>query len=104
MKKTKIGLKKEALLVVNNLFDQAKIIFNKNPDLSNRYINLARKAAMRFNLRIPKNLKRKFCRHCYSYIVPGKNCRVRIHKSRIIYYCFNCKNYMRFAKNKINKK
>ena len=35
MKKTKIGLKKEALQIVNNLFNQAKIIFNKNPDLSN---------------------------------------------------------------------
>ncbi len=98
MKKNKPKLKKEALQVVNNLFNQAKIIFNKNEELANRYIKLARKTAMQVNLKIPKNLKRKFCRHCYSYLVPGKNSRVRIHKSRVIYYCFNCKKYMRFLK------
>ena len=98
MKKNKLKQKKETLVLVKKLFEEAKLQFNKNRNLSNKYVKLARKAAMRVNLRIPRELKRKFCKHCYSYLVPGKNSRVRIHKSRIIYYCFNCKKYMRFLK------
>ncbi|AJF62952.1 MAG: Ribonuclease P protein component 4 [archaeon GW2011_AR20] len=96
--KNKSKLKKEVLSTVNNLFKLAEVVSRDNPKLANKYINLARKNAMKVNLKLPRNLKRKFCKHCYSYLVPGKNCRVRMHKSRIIYYCFNCKKYMRFVK------
>ena len=96
--KNKGSLKKEVLSTVNNLFKLAEVVSRDNPKLANKYINLARKNAMKVNLKLPRNLKRKFCKHCYSYLVPGKNCRVRMHKSRIIYYCFNCKKYMRFVK------
>ena len=98
MKKSKLQRKKEALVLVNKLFDDAKSSFNKNPSLSNKYVKLARKTAMKVNLRMPRELKRRYCKHCYSYLVPGKNSRVRIHKSRVIYYCFNCRKYMRFLK------
>ena len=98
MKNDKIKERKKVLQVINKLFEEAKFQFNKNPELSNKYVKLARKAAMKVNLRIPRELKRKYCKHCYSYLVPGKNSRVRIHKSRVIYYCFNCKKYMRFMK------
>ena len=101
MKTNKLKEKKKVLQVVKKLFDEAKLQFNKNSSLSNRYVNLARKAAMKVNLRIPKEFKRKYCKHCYSYLVPGKNVRVRIHKSRVIYYCFNCKKYMRFLKKRL---
>ena len=96
--KNKLKEKKEVIKIVEKLFEEARLQFNKNPELSNRYVKLARKAAMKVNLIIPRELKRKFCKHCYSYLVTGKNSRVRIHKSRIIYTCFNCKKYMRFLK------
>ena len=98
MKKDKIKLRKETMQMVQNLFKLAEITFRDNPKLANKYVKSARKNAMKVNLRLPINLKRKFCKHCYSYLVPGKNCRVRLHKNRIIYYCFNCKKYMRFGK------
>ena len=98
MKINKTKRRKETLQVIRKLFNEAKSQFNKNPDLSNRYVKIARKLAMKVNLKFPRELKRKFCKHCYLYLVPGKNSRVRIHKSRVIYYCFNCKNYMRFLK------
>ncbi len=98
MKINKEKQKKEVLKVIKKLFEEAKIQFNDHPELSNRYVNLARKAAMKVNLSIPREYKRRFCKHCYSFLVPGKNLRIRLHKSRIIYYCFNCKKYMRFLK------
>ena len=97
MKLNKKELKKIASEKIKTLFDEAKIQFNENPSLSDRYVKLARKIAMKVNLRIPKEYKRRFCRHCYSYLVPNKNCRVRVHKSRVIYYCLKCKKFMRFV-------
>lgn len=92
--------KELAIEKIKTLFSEAEKQFSKNPKLSNRYVDLARKISMKFNIRMPKELKRKFCKHCYSYLVPDKNCRVRIHKSRVIYSCLNCKKFMRFSLNK----
>ena len=77
------------------LFEQADKIFKKSPKLSNRYVELARKIAMKVNYRLPKYLKRKFCKHCYSYLKPGVNSRIRIHKNKVIIYCKDCKKYTR---------
>ncbi len=81
---------------IKELFEEADKVFNKNPKLADRYVELARKISMKTKVRIPGELKRKFCKHCYSYLRPGKNCRVRNYKSRVVYYCENCKKYMRF--------
>jgi len=95
--KNKKELQQVALKKIKTLFQEARVQFDENPSLSDRYIKLARKIAMKVNLSIPKEYKRRFCRHCYSYLVPSKNCRVRINKSRVIYYCLKCKKFMRFV-------
>lgn len=64
-------------------------------DLSHRYIQIARKISMRYLVKIPKELKKKYCKHCYSYLLLNKNCRVRISRGKIIIYCKNCKKYTR---------
>ena len=92
--------RKEALEKIRTLFSEARIQFPKNSSLANRYVKLAREISMKFKVKIPRELKRKFCKHCYHYLVPGKNCRVRIYKSRVIYYCFDCKKFMRFMLKK----
>lgn len=86
------------------LFEQAQEAFAKDPKLSDRYIEIARKIAMKCKIRIPSDSKRKFCKHCYCYLVPGKNCRVRTHEGKVVYYCFKCKKYMRFPYVKEKKK
>lgn len=77
------------------LFEEAKDSFKKDSKLSNKFVKLARRLAMRYKIKLPSELKKKFCKHCHSYLVPGVNCRVRVHKHRVIYYCVNCKNYIR---------
>jgi len=44
---------------IQYLFEQAELKFNKNPALSNRYVTLARKLAMKYKIRMPRELKRK---------------------------------------------
>jgi|SRR3989344_4829863 len=80
---------------IRKLFSEADKIFSKNSKLADRYIELARKIGMKMNVRLPKRFKRKFCKHCYHYLKPGVNSRVRIHKHRVIIYCLNCKKYTR---------
>jgi ribonuclease P protein subunit RPR2 len=78
------------------LFRQAELRYHEDKTLSNRYVEIARKIAMKFKIKIPRELKRKYCKHCYEYLVHGDNCRVRINESKVVYTCFNCKKYMRF--------
>ena len=82
---------------IERLFSLAEINFRKNPERSHRYISLARKIAIRFNIRLKKDLKRKFCKRCYRYLVPGVNCAVRVRSSQqsIITKCLECGNIMR---------
>ncbi len=81
---------------IKTLFQQAKEVFNKDKKLSDRYIKLARELAMKFKIRIPPELKRKFCKHCYAYLMPSKNVRVRTREGKVVYFCLECKKYMRF--------
>ena len=88
--------KEIALERIKILFEEAKLAFKEDPALSNRYVHLARKLAMRYKIRIPKEFKRKYCKHCYSYLKPPYNARVRIQNKKVVYTCYNCRKFMRF--------
>lgn len=90
--RNKENLKEIALSRVKQLFKEA----NTNSKMANRYVQLARKIAMKVNLKIPKEYKRKYCKHCNSYLRAGVNCRVRNNKSQVVYKCLDCGKFMRF--------
>ena len=77
------------------LFELAKEHFKEDSNLSDKYVKMARRITMKYKIKLPSSLKKRFCKHCHKYLVPGVNCRVRIHKHRIIYYCLGCKHYIR---------
>ncbi|MDH7506649.1 MAG: ribonuclease P [Candidatus Thermoplasmatota archaeon] len=77
--------------------------FSGDLNLANRYVEIARKISMRFKIAIPRKFKRRFCKHCYKYLLPGVNCRIRIYRHKIIIYCCNCKKYTRFLIKKDKK-
>ncbi|MBN2454423.1 ribonuclease P [Candidatus Woesearchaeota archaeon] len=85
-----------ALERIEKLFAEADKQFKKDKKLSKRYVLLARKISMKYKVRIPSRLKKRFCRHCLSFLVPGVNARVRVYGNRVIYCCSECKGYMRF--------
>ncbi len=91
MKKQKdIEIARERIKV---LFEEAEKA--KTQELANKYVQTARKIAMKFNLRLPRGYKRKFCKHCYNYF-RNQNYRVRTKNGNVVYYCLNCKKYMKF--------
>ena len=80
---------------INFLFREAKKCFKHDAKKSDYYVKIARRTAMKYKIRLDSSLKKQFCKKCLNFLVPGANCRVRIHKSRLIYYCNSCKNVMR---------
>tara|TARA_Y100000034_G_scaffold39094_2_gene48199 strand:- start:31564 stop:31872 length:309 start_codon:yes stop_codon:yes gene_type:complete len=82
---------------IKQLFKQAKQA--KEQSLSNRYVKLARKIAMKAQIPVPRAFKRQYCKHCYTYL-NSKNSRIRLQGKgkgrRVVYTCLNCKKHMRF--------
>jgi ribonuclease P protein subunit RPR2 len=78
------------------LFRKAEEIFATDPCLADRYVHLARRIAMRHRIRIPANLRRRFCRFCDSYMVPGTTARVRIHRRKVVVTCLRCNRQKRY--------
>ena len=89
MSRKSIPKKQQKLIAkerIKVLFGEAQNVFAKNKGLSNRYVTLARKLAMKARCRIPLEFKRRFCKHCYKYLFPGRNCRVRTREGKLIIY------------------
>ena len=81
---------------IKKLFSLAKIrALSGDFYFANQYIFLARKLAMKYRLKMPKEIKRSYCKNCYFFLIPGSNCRFRIHRGRIIIFCYNCKKFTR---------
>jgi ribonuclease P protein subunit RPR2 len=78
------------------LFGQAKLTFDKHPERSNRYVELARKIAMRQRVRIDCEFRRQYCHHCYTFLVPGQNMRVRVHGGNVVVTCGICNKKTRY--------
>ena len=85
---------------VKKLFSEAEKVFSRNKSLAHRYVTLARKIAMKVKLRMPRELKRKYCKHCYKFLMPGVNARVRTRDGKVIISCLECKKFMRIPVRK----
>lgn len=78
------------------LFDLAEKEFKLHPERSRRYIELARKIGLRYNIRFQKDLKRKFCKNCNSLLIPGLSSKVRLKNKILEIKCLNCSKVYRY--------
>jgi ribonuclease P protein subunit RPR2 len=67
---------------IKTLFKRAEETFPSDPNLAQRYVDLARKIAMRTRLCLPIELRRRVCRYCNTFLVPGATSRIRIKQRR----------------------
>ena len=72
------------------LFRQAEDTFPVDPDRAQRYVDLARKIAMRTRLRLPRDLRRRVCRRCNAFLVPDATSRTRIRQQREPHVAITC--------------
>jgi len=102
-KKKSSGQREIALERNKTLFKQDRDVFKEDKNLANRYVELARKIAMKYKVRIPSDMQKQFCRHCYKFLMPNVNCRIRLKDGKVVYYCLECKHFMRFPYTKEKK-
>jgi len=69
-------------------------------DLARRYIEIMLKLASKAGVKLPRRLKRSYCRKCFVPLIPGITLSVRIRSegkgSRIVYKCLLCGWIRRF--------
>lgn len=79
-----------ALRRVHALFRLAREVIHEDPQLAQRYVETARRVAMRTRMRLPAEYRRQVCRHCKRFILPGVNCRVRTRAGREPHVAVTC--------------
>ncbi|MDX1534014.1 MAG: ribonuclease P [Thermoplasmata archaeon] len=63
---------------------------------SNRYVRLARRLGMRYNVPFPSAHRRRYCRGCGAFLAPGAAARVRLRRARVIVTCRTCGRVSRY--------
>jgi ribonuclease P protein subunit RPR2 len=107
MSKKRNITKKQQKIIANRRINKLFIMAEENAfkgkiNLSNRYVELARKISMRNLAPIQKKFKRRFCKHCYGYLFPNYTCRVRINRGKLVIFCYKCGKYTRIPLKKEN--
>ncbi len=83
------------------LFHEArKAALSGRMDRANRYVGMARKMGMRYNVSLPSRFRRRICKQCYSYMLPGSTCRVRFKRGMLVTRCKECGTINRFVYNR----
>lgn len=76
---------------IDVLFEQADLKVKKRPDLSKRYMLLAKKLAMRYQISLSREQRSKVCKKCGSYLKIGHNATVRISRKGGTHRLIVCK-------------
>jgi len=84
---------------VERLFTLAERVFPYEPELANRYVEIALAVQQKAKIKLPKKWKRRYCKRCHSFLVPGKNARIRLRDKpypHVVIRCLNCGHIMRY--------
>ncbi|MBI2545234.1 MAG: ribonuclease P [Candidatus Aenigmarchaeota archaeon] len=83
---------------IDILLSVAEKEFRKHIERSRRYVELAQKIALRYNVRLIENEKRSFCKKCNTLLKPGVTSQTRLDKDTktVNVTCLNCKKIYRY--------
>ena len=59
-------------------------------DLADRYVTLARRIGMRYNVRLGREYRELYCRACSAYWVEGRTVRTRLRSGVRVRTCLRC--------------
>ncbi len=85
------------------LLQLAEDEFALHPERSHRYVEMARKIATKYNLKMPSSWRGRFCRNCYHFLKPGSNSQIRLSDSMVNIKCLECGEIMRMPYKKEKK-
>ncbi len=69
-------------------------------DLARRYVEHMLNLSTKYNVRIPRYMKRNFCKKCHTFLIPGKTAQVRLKKGKVVIKCLRCGTYRRYVYKK----
>ncbi|WP_324736221.1 ribonuclease P protein component 4 [Thermococcus sp. SY098] len=98
-KKEQREKRKIALERINILFTLAERVFPYDKELANRYVEIALAVQQKAKVRMPRKWKRRYCKKCHSFLVPGVNAQVRLRQKRmphVVIKCLECGHIMRY--------
>jgi ribonuclease P protein subunit RPR2 len=76
---------------IHHLFGLAETEAARSKEtLPDRYVALARRIGMRYNVRIPPDYRSSYCRGCSAYWVEGRTVRSRLRGGRKVSTCLVC--------------
>lgn len=76
---------------VDALFEEARqAALEGELDRAHRYVELARRVAMRAQYPLPSRHRRRVCGDCYAYLLPGETARVRLRSGNVSATCLAC--------------
>ncbi|MFX1565783.1 MAG: ribonuclease P protein component 4 [Promethearchaeota archaeon] len=81
---------------LRTLFERAEAVAPQDPALAQRYVQSARRIMMRTRVRLPQELRHRYCHRCEHYFRPGINARVRLRNAgrnkSLVITCLSCGN------------
>jgi len=76
---------------VSDLFALAeRESLSRHPELADRYVTLARRIGMRYNVRLLREYRELYCRACSTFWVEGRTVRTRLRKGHRVRTCLKC--------------
>lgn len=69
-------------------------------ELARRYVEHMVNLSKKYNVRIPRDMKRMYCKKCHTFLLPGKTAQVRLKKGKVVIKCLRCGAYKRYVYRK----
>ncbi len=91
-KKNKNLIQGIALERIYRLMDLAIENWEKHSDRSIEYLKLMKKIGMRNKVKIPIEVKKLYCKKCFSLLIKGKDKEVRVKNKVLLVKCRKCGN------------
>lgn len=89
---------------IAHLFGQAEENAKLHPERAVRYVGLARRLSTRYRVSIPQRFKRRACKKCNRFLIPGYNVRIRINqRNKLVEYICDCGAVRRFGYKRMKK-
>jgi len=59
-------------------------------EFADRYVELAFRIGMRYNVRVPERYHTLYCRKCHAYLLSGVTSRARLNRGCLSVTCLRC--------------
>lgn len=75
---------------ITELLMEGRRVALLHPEWAKRYVTIALNIRNRTRTRLTREEKKQFCKSCNAYLLPGKNCTIRVKNAMLLYHCKDC--------------